>query len=39
VEHGADVSIADSDGITALQHASRRGFPEIGDVRGRATTS
>jgi ankyrin repeat protein len=39
VEHGADVSIADSDGITAAQHARRRGYTEIADVLDRATTS
>jgi hypothetical protein len=39
VEHGADVSIAGNDGITAAQHAGRRGFPEIDDVVSRVTTS
>lgn len=36
VEHGADVSIADRDGITALQHARRLGFTEIADILERA---
>ncbi len=29
VEHGADVHIADKDGVTPLQHARRRGFTAI----------
>lgn len=29
VDHGADVQIADKDGITPLQHAQRRGFTAI----------
>lgn len=36
VEHGADVSIADHDGITALQHAKRLGFSEIVRILDRA---
>ena len=29
LDHGADPSIADRDGVTALEHARRRGFAEI----------
>ena len=36
VQHGADVSIADRDGITAEQHARRLGFGEIADILERA---
>ncbi|MET0468946.1 MAG: ankyrin repeat domain-containing protein [Aeromicrobium sp.] len=36
VEHGADVSIADRNGITALQHARRLGFTEIAGTLERA---
>lgn len=36
VEHGADVSIADRNGITALQHAKRLGFTEIAQVLERS---
>ncbi|MET0929159.1 MAG: ankyrin repeat domain-containing protein, partial [Aeromicrobium sp.] len=36
VEHGADVSIADRNGITALQHARRLGFTEIAGMLDRA---
>ena len=32
VDHGADVSIADRDGVTALQHARNRGFGAIADI-------
>jgi ankyrin repeat protein len=32
VEHGADVSIADKDGVTPLQHAKQRGFREIARI-------
>ncbi|WP_020522508.1 ankyrin repeat domain-containing protein [Catelliglobosispora koreensis] len=32
IEAGADVSIADKDGVTALQHAERRGFTELAEV-------
>jgi ankyrin repeat protein len=28
-EAGADVDLADGDGVTALQHARRRGYREI----------
>lgn len=36
VNHGADVSIADKDGITALQHAHRRGLKDIATILERA---
>jgi FOG: Ankyrin repeat len=29
IEHGADVDLADNDGVTPLQHARKRGFKEI----------
>jgi len=29
VDHGADVNLADGDGVTPLQHARQRGFSEI----------
>ena len=29
IDHGADVNLADSDSVTALQHARARGFTEI----------
>jgi ankyrin repeat protein len=29
LDHGADIHIADRDGVTALQHAKRNGFTEI----------
>ncbi|EFM12049.1 Ankyrin [Paenibacillus curdlanolyticus YK9] len=29
VDHGADLNIADRDGVTSLQHARRNGFAEI----------
>lgn len=32
VDHGADVSIADRDGVTPLQHARNRGFTEIAAI-------
>lgn len=32
VDHGADVHIADGDGVTALEHAQKRGFQEIEDI-------
>lgn len=38
VEHGADVSIADRDGVTALQHARRLGQTEIADILERASS-
>lgn len=36
VDHGADVSIADRDGVTALQHARNRGYDEIAQILARA---
>lgn len=32
IDHGADVSIADRDGVTPLQHARNRGFTEIATI-------
>ncbi len=32
VDHGADVSIADRDGVTPLQHARNRGYDEIARI-------
>lgn len=32
VDHGADVSIADRDGVTPLQHARAKGFDEIATI-------
>jgi ankyrin repeat protein len=29
IDHNADVTIADKDGVTPLQHARQRGFAEI----------
>ena len=29
IDHGADVNLADGDGVTPLQHARKRGFQEI----------
>ena len=36
VDHGADVQIADKDGVTPLQHARRRGFTEIANTLAKA---
>ena len=36
LDHGADVNIADNDGVTPLQHARRRGFREIEQMLLRA---
>jgi len=36
VEHGADVSITDRDGVTAAQHARRLGFTDIASILDRA---
>jgi uncharacterized protein len=36
VEHGADVHLADKDGITPLQHARRRGFTAIASMLAKA---
>ena len=38
VEHGADVSIADRDNVTASQHARRLGFTDIASILDRAPT-
>lgn len=32
VDHGADIAIADGDGITSLEHARNRGFNEIENI-------
>ena len=32
LDHGADPSIADSDGVTALRHAEQRGYREIAEI-------
>ncbi|WP_375709203.1 ankyrin repeat domain-containing protein [Sporosarcina sp. NCCP-2222] len=32
VDHGADVNIADRDGVTPLEHAERRGYNEIQQI-------
>lgn len=32
VSHGADVNIADADGLTPLMHARQRGFRQIADI-------
>ncbi|MFD2334588.1 ankyrin repeat domain-containing protein [Cohnella sp. GCM10020058] len=32
ISHGADVNIADRDGLTPLMHARQRGFREIADI-------
>ena len=32
VDHGADVSIGDRDGITPLQHAKKLGYKEIESI-------
>lgn len=36
VDHGADTSIADRDGVTPLQHAQRRGYGEIATILKKA---
>ncbi len=36
VEHGADLTIADKDGITPLAHAKERGFREIEEILKKA---
>jgi uncharacterized protein len=36
VNAGADVGIADEDGVTALEHARRRGFRAIERILARA---
>ncbi|MFU0790607.1 MAG: ankyrin repeat domain-containing protein [Virgibacillus proomii] len=32
IDHGADATIGDEDGITPLQHAEKRGFHEIAEI-------
>ncbi|MFM1655496.1 ankyrin repeat domain-containing protein [Brevibacillus sp. B_LB10_24] len=32
VDHGADVNLADRDGVTPLQHAKKRGFKEMEQI-------
>lgn len=32
IQHGADVRIADKDGVTPLQHARKKGFKEIEEI-------
>ncbi|GED67892.1 hypothetical protein BRE01_15940 [Brevibacillus reuszeri] len=32
IEHGADVNLADNDGVTPLQHAKKRGYREMIDA-------
>ncbi|MFB9275943.1 ankyrin repeat domain-containing protein [Cohnella cellulosilytica] len=32
VKHGADVNLADNDGVTPLQHAKSRGYREMADI-------
>lgn len=36
VDHGADIDIADRDGVTALQHARNRGFTQVVRILERA---
>lgn len=36
VDHGADVDIADRDGITPLQHAERHGYEEVAGILKKA---
>ncbi|WP_397376347.1 ankyrin repeat domain-containing protein [Paenibacillus vietnamensis] len=36
VEHGADVNLADNDGVTPLAHAEKRGYAEIAAILKRA---
>ncbi|MCR8842401.1 ankyrin repeat domain-containing protein [Paenibacillus sp. SC116] len=36
IEHGADVNLADNDGVTPLQHAKSRGYQEMIDALERA---
>jgi len=38
VASGADVDLADRDGVTALEHARRRGYTEIARVLEAART-
>jgi uncharacterized protein len=39
VDHGADITIADKDGVTPLQHAQSRGFTQIERILDAATGS
>ena len=32
IDHGADINIADNEGVTPLQHAQRRGYAAIMDI-------
>jgi ankyrin repeat protein len=32
LDHAADASIADNDGVTPLRHAENRGFTEIAEI-------
>jgi len=36
IEHGADVNLADRDGVTPLQHAKRRGYTEMAKLLSNA---
>lgn len=36
IDHAADVTIADKDGVTPLQHARKRGFAEIARILAQA---
>jgi ankyrin repeat protein len=36
IDHGADINIADKEGVTPLQHARRRGYTAIADMLLRA---
>jgi ankyrin repeat protein len=36
IDYGADVALADSDGVTPLQHAKNRGYKEMSDALQRA---
>ncbi len=38
VDHGADVSIPDKEGVTPLQHAQKKNFAEIVDILTKAST-
>lgn len=32
LQHGADINLADKDGVTPLQHARQRGYQEIIEI-------
>ncbi len=34
VDHGADLSLGDNDGVTALEHAKKRGYREMVEILG-----